>query len=142
MTDESFEMTSSPNQGGLLGAAAKGAFIGLVASFTIRLAEHPLTFLIWTTFAVVVGATASLLYELTFRNPSPDARVDSQESDIPLVVTSAQLRMSEKVLLQIPKAGNVEIALQPTWKDKGLLKIHGLSPTDNVITVRLRVVDE
>jgi hypothetical protein len=48
----------------------------------------------------------------------------------------------EKVSLVVPEVGEVDIILQPNWRDGGLLRISGLLPDDEVVVARLRVIDE
>jgi hypothetical protein len=123
-------------------AAAKGAFVGLVASFSIRLADTPLGFLVWTMSAVFLGSVATVLYELVFGKDEPEESVEMQEPQLRLFVTSTQLERLEKVSLVVPEVGEVDIILQPNWRDGGLLRISGLLPDDEVVVARLRVIDE
>ena len=123
-------------------AGVKGAVIGLFASFSIRLPNTPLGILIWMGCAVVLGAIASVLYEVVFGGEDTEENADLQDSHIPLVVTATQVKQSEKILLEVPDVGKVEIALQPDWKDGGLLKLSGLLPDDEVVVARLCVMDE
>jgi hypothetical protein len=122
-------------------AAAKGSVIGLIAAFSVRLADTPLGILIWTTCAVSIGAVASVLHELAFEKESEE-KPKAQDSKLLLVVTSTQLKRSEKVLLEVPGVGEVEIALQPKWRDGGMLRLTGLLPDNEVVVARLRVTDD
>jgi hypothetical protein len=124
-------------------AAAKGAVIGLIAAFSVRLADTPLGILVWTVCAVSIGAVASVLHELAFEKEQESAeKPKAQDSQLPLVVTSTQLKRSETVLLEVPGVGEVEIALQPKWRDGGMLRLTGLLPDNEVVVARLRVIDD
>ena len=123
-------------------AAAMGAVIGLFASFSVRLADTPLGILIWTTCAVFFGTIALVLYEVVCGTEEPEGIVETQEPQLPLIVTRTQLRRSEKVLLEVRNIGEVAITLQPNWRDGGMLRLAKILPGDQVVVARLRVVDE
>jgi hypothetical protein len=90
-----------------------------------------------------LGAVASVLHEFVFeKDKESEEKPKAQDSRLPLVVTSTQLKRSEKVLLEVPGVGEVEIALQPKWRDGGMLRLTGLLPDNEVVVARLRVIDD
>ena len=124
-------------------AAAMGAFIGLFASFSVRLADTPLGILIWTLCAVFFGTIAFVFCEFVCgEEEEPEEIVETQEPQLSLVVTRTQLRRSEIVLLEVRNVGEVAITLQPNWRDGGMLRLSKILPGDQVVVARLRVVDE